>query len=80
MHSKVNWVYCIWVPSKDTPDIPAENLVAIHKHIRAFAEEKGIVIDSANWFQGEFRVLFALAPEQTIDKVALQIQGESQYS
>lgn len=78
-HIKV-YIHLVWttkdrLPLLFTPEIR----IKVWKHIKQNADEKGIFIDSINGFAEHCHCLLSLSSNQTIEKVAQLIKGESSF-
>ena len=74
------YIHLVWttkdrLPLLFTPEIR----IKVWKHIKQNADEKGIFIDSINGFAEHCHCLLSLSSNQTIEKVAQLIKGESSF-
>ena len=73
------WIHIVWTTKNRKTILDKERLVQIINHIKTNAKEKRIHVDSINGYLDHLHVLISLRSTQTIDKVMMQLKGESSH-
>jgi REP element-mobilizing transposase RayT len=73
------WVHYVWATKNREPVLTDSIRHILFSHIRANAKEKGIYIDRINGYIEHVHCLVSLSSNQTIEKVAQLLKGESSF-
>jgi REP element-mobilizing transposase RayT len=73
------WVHYVWATKNREPVLTDSIRQILFSHIRANAKEKGIYIDRINGYIKHVHCLVSLSSNQTIEKVAQLLKGESSF-
>ena len=73
------WVHFVWSTKERQPILRDEYRDKLFAHIRQNAREKKIFLDRVNGFYEHVHALVSLGSDQTIEKVAQMLKGESSY-
>ena len=73
------WVHCVWTTKRRYPFITEDFRVQLVNHIRNYAREKGIFIDSVNGYSNHLHALISLGGSQNISELMRLIKGESSH-
>jgi REP element-mobilizing transposase RayT len=73
------WVHYVWATKNREPVLTDSIRQILFSHIRANAKEKGIYIDRINGYIEHVHCLVSLSSNQTIEKVAQLLKGESSF-
>lgn len=71
------WIHYVWATKNRTPVLTKDIRSAIHDHIRQNAKAKNIHLDRINGHVEHVHCLISLGSQQTIDKIAQLLKGES---
>lgn len=73
------WIHYVWAVKDRKPVLINPFRDQLFDHIRQNAREKGIFLDNVNGYHDHIHCLISLAGDQTIEKVAQLIKGESAF-
>lgn len=72
-------IHYVWATKCRKPILIQPSRVLLYAHIRKNALLKGIYLDRINGYTDHIHCLIWLKPQQTIDKIANLLKGESAY-
>jgi REP element-mobilizing transposase RayT len=73
------WIHFVWSTKYRQPTLKDEFREILFDHIRQNARAKGIYLDRVNGHYDHVHCLISLGSDQTIEKVAQLIKGESSF-
>src|SRR5882757_4900414 len=73
------WVHYVWATKYREPILKDECRYILFEHIRENARSKNIYLDRVNGYYDHVHCLISLGSDQTIEKLAQLIKGESSY-
>ena len=73
------WLHYVWATKNRQPILSTDVRTVLFPHVKQHAKEKGIYIDCINGHLEHVHCLVSLGTQQTIDKVAQLLKGESAF-
>jgi REP element-mobilizing transposase RayT len=73
------WIHFVWSTKHRQPALKDEFREILFDHIRQNARAKDIYLDRVNGYYDHVHCLISLGSDQTIEKVAQLIKGESSF-
>jgi REP element-mobilizing transposase RayT len=73
------WMHYVWATKNRQPVLIEPYREPLFDHIRSNAKEKKIFLDRINGYHDHVHCLVSLSSDQTIEKVAQMIKGESSF-
>jgi putative transposase len=73
------WVHYVWATKQRSPVLTKSIRHALFEHIKTNAKTKGIYLDRINGHAEHVHCLVSLSSDQTIEKVAQLLKGESSF-
>jgi REP element-mobilizing transposase RayT len=73
------WMHYVWATKNREPVLVEPYREQLFDHIRANAKEKKIFLDRINGYYDHVHCLVSLSSDQTIEKIAQLIKGESSF-
>ncbi|RYZ25048.1 MAG: IS200/IS605 family transposase [Chitinophagaceae bacterium] len=73
------WVHYVWATKNRTPMLTKKIRTSLFSHIADNARKKEIYIDRINGHVEHVHCLVSLGSDQTVEKVAQLLKGESSY-
>ncbi|MBI5214228.1 MAG: IS200/IS605 family transposase [Ignavibacteriae bacterium] len=72
-------IHMVWSTKKREPILTKELREKVFDHIRANANDKGIILDTIGGYVDHVHALFVLKHDQTLSKIAMLLKGESSH-
>jgi REP element-mobilizing transposase RayT len=73
------WIHCVWSTKYRQTTLKDEFRESLFEHIRQNAKSKDIYLDRVNGYYDHVHCLISLGSDQTIEKLAQLIKGESSF-
>ncbi len=73
------WIHLIWSTKKREPLLGKNVRTSIFKHIREYALQKGITLDTINGGLDHVHTLVSFGGDQSASKIAQLLKGESSH-
>ena len=73
------WIHYVWSTKHRQPLLKDEFRETLFEHIRENARSKNIYLDRVNGYYDHVHCLVSLGSDQTIEKIAQLIKGESSF-
>src|SRR5262245_36500730 len=73
------WIHYVWSTKYRQPILKNEFREKLFDHMRQNAKSKNIYLDRINGYYDHVHCIISLASDQTIEKVAQLIKGESSF-